>query len=727
MNEDRSINRFREISEKSNPSFSDRDKETIFNTVAKFKDVKTASDRPGMLFGHIQSGKTRSYIGIIAHALDEGFDYIVVLTKGTKLLEKQTANRIKKSFQIFDEIDDIHVYDINEAEREFTKYELNQKLIFVVKKQSDNLKKLINIFSSDKFGVSFSSKNVLLLDDEADFASVGFKNKKDELEANTTLGHISDIRNLFNRYSFLQITATPYSIYLQPESIDMPDGTHYKPIKPAFTTLVPPGDGYIGGDVYFKDSLDEENLSSFFNVVIDPNEFIVLEKEDKRRLSLSNILHEHSLSGLRNAIIDFLVGGAIRQLQQKKISGRVKKYSFLIHTDMKRSSHAWQNEIVKEIFKQLTLSVEKSIGNYESLIKDSYDRLIPSIKLADLYIPSFESIQSQFKKIIIEEHYKTIVVNQDKDIESLTNEKGELALDVPFTVFIGGQILDRGITIENLLGFYYGRSPKTSQQDTTLQHARMYGYRNKDDLTVTRIYTSPNIYDKMKRIYEYDTALRNEIEKGSDGGVIFLTKDLENKIRPCSPNKLKLSNITTLKPNKRILPIGFQATKRYPITPIVKEIDATLYEIFDGNFSAPKLVQIQLAIDIMELISKTLSMEIAEGYDFNWQETNELMKYLSNLSNINKGQVWLSVAHDRNISRQPPQTMATRKYSDSPDTPTERKIAKEVAKNNPILFLLKQQGNKEQGWKGYPFYWPVLLAQGIMSPVIYCPENNING
>jgi len=55
MNEDRSINRFREISEKSNPSFSDRDKETIFNTVAKFKDVKTASDRPGMLFGHIQS------------------------------------------------------------------------------------------------------------------------------------------------------------------------------------------------------------------------------------------------------------------------------------------------------------------------------------------------------------------------------------------------------------------------------------------------------------------------------------------------------------------------------------------------------------------------------------------------------------------------------------------------------------------------------------------------
>ena len=60
----------------------------------------------------------------------------------------------------------------------------------------------------------------------------------------------------------------------------------------------------------------------------------------------------------------------------------------------------------------------------------------------------------------------------------------------PYNIFIGGQILDRGITVPNLLGFCYGRSPKRMQQDTVLQHARMYGARPRPDLAVTRLYTT---------------------------------------------------------------------------------------------------------------------------------------------------------------------------------------------------------------------------------------------
>mgnify|MGYP000489316346 FL=1 len=93
---------------------------------------------------------------------------------------------------------------------------------------------------------------------------------------------------------------------------------------------------------------------------------------------------------------------------------------------------------------------------------------------------------------------------------------------MPFTIFVGGQILDRGITVPSLLGFYYGRYPKTSQQDTVLQHARMYGYRNKYDLAVTRLYTSPRLHQKMKWIYESDALLREAIENGTDKKIIFL-------------------------------------------------------------------------------------------------------------------------------------------------------------------------------------------------------------
>ena len=56
-------------------------------------------------------------------------------------------------------------------------------------------------------------------------------------------------------------------------------------------------------------------------------------------------------------------------------------------------------------------------------------------------------------------------VNSDKDIEELLDDDGQLKLRTPFNLFIGGQILDRGITINNLIAFYYGRNPQRFQQD----------------------------------------------------------------------------------------------------------------------------------------------------------------------------------------------------------------------------------------------------------------------
>ena len=56
-----------------------------------------------MLLGKIQSApkKTRAFIGVIGLAFDEGYDLVVVLTKGErKALTKQTYERL---YQEFDE------------------------------------------------------------------------------------------------------------------------------------------------------------------------------------------------------------------------------------------------------------------------------------------------------------------------------------------------------------------------------------------------------------------------------------------------------------------------------------------------------------------------------------------------------------------------------------------------------------------------------------------------
>ena len=127
-----------------------------------------------------------------------------------------------------------------------TGYEINQKLIFVAKKQPDNLDRLIKTFSQKQF----LGKNVLIIDDEADYASIGFhKTKEEGLESNTTTKQIDELRKLLHKSSFLQVTATPYSLYLQPESIEL-QGMEYHPIKPAFTQLVPINKSYVGGDYY---------------------------------------------------------------------------------------------------------------------------------------------------------------------------------------------------------------------------------------------------------------------------------------------------------------------------------------------------------------------------------------------------------------------------------------------------------------------------------------------
>lgn len=55
-----------------------------------------------------------------------------------------------------------------------------------------------------------------------------------------------------------------------------------------------------------------------------------------------------------------------------------------------------------------------------------------------------------------------------KEVEQLLDGLGQLRLDSPFNIFIGGQILDRGVTIDNLIGFFYGRNPKQFQHATVL-------------------------------------------------------------------------------------------------------------------------------------------------------------------------------------------------------------------------------------------------------------------
>ena len=56
------------------------------------------------------------------------------------------------------------------------------------------------------------------------------------------------------------------------------------------------------------------------------------------------------------------------------------------------------------------------------------------------------------------------------------------------------------------------------------------------------------------------------------------------------------------------------------------------------------------------------------------------------------------------------------------DAREEGGIAKSISIHSPTLILLRQNGAIEKGWKGQPFYYPVLYSPSKMKPLIYSEE-----
>jgi adenine-specific DNA methylase len=121
----------------------------IDRVVKQLEDTSTSGDRPGMLLGKIQSGKTRAFVGIIARSFDRGFDVAVVFTKGTKTLSAQTVARLSHDLREFIDEDEVLVFDIMQPPGKLTKSEQRRKLVIVAKKQAKNLERIISFFDEE--------------------------------------------------------------------------------------------------------------------------------------------------------------------------------------------------------------------------------------------------------------------------------------------------------------------------------------------------------------------------------------------------------------------------------------------------------------------------------------------------------------------------------------------------------------------------------------------------
>jgi superfamily II DNA or RNA helicase len=172
------------------------DTHSIEDTVEKtINNFKTSDGRSFVIFGEPQSGKTEMMIALNARLLDEGAGIIVnLLTDSVDLLEQSLsrfrASGLSPSPKQFSELPD-QPKDLG-----------NKKWVIFSKKNARDLEKLTTLLHA--------RKDIIVIDDEADFASPNAKINKDEKTKINKLIH----KLLGTKGQYIGVTATPARLNL---------------------------------------------------------------------------------------------------------------------------------------------------------------------------------------------------------------------------------------------------------------------------------------------------------------------------------------------------------------------------------------------------------------------------------------------------------------------------------------------------------------------------------
>ena len=713
----------------------------IENSAKSLLSNKPNAIEPVLLLGKIQCGKTNTFENIIGLCFDHGIDVCIVMTKGTRTLASQTINRARNDYQWFkpdgtlNQKGRVEIYDILEK---FKKNGLQEsvakrsKIIIVCKKETTNIKHLINLFNVKS--PYLKKKKVLVVDDEADFASCNFRRTHNVSTMAKISSQIMEFLSIPEYCRYLQVTATPYALYLQPDGYLNLNADGLVPhFKPRHTELVPVHDKYVGGKQYFEESEDPNSMYSNLFVPVDEKCINILGKRNARYTN--NGIASDNLKSITKTLVFYFTAAAIRSIQKEKQNLECFT-SCLVHVDTDKDAQKWQKDLSMKLIDDIRRGFIYEINDKSDLrLEEMYDIAFDDFKesnakaqkagIKDIDFPSKQEIRDRIIRIFTDNDYSVKVINSDNEVSENLNDNGQLRLDNTANIFIGGSILDRGITIDNMLCFFYGRDPKNFQMDTVLQHARMYGNRSKEDMAVTRFFTTNYIYTFLKRIHQIDEDLRYQLSQmvgdediDSDFAAKFIGYD--KHIKPCANSKIKLSNVTMITPSQRILPYGFQTGPKTAISKTIAEIDSIVKST--AGFEKNGFFEMDSAVaqDIIKKIRSTFIYEDNTVCTFNagleWDANEMLAAIEYSLQDKESPKVLIHYADNRNMSR----LRENGKYIDAPDDGnSDTTPSRAAAVNYPVLMLLRQNGKKEDGWRDTPFYWPVLVVPQKVKKVMY--------
>ncbi len=443
-------------------------------------DPSSEAGTIGIALGHVQSGKTMSFTALAAEAADRGFNVVIAFLGNTELLLKQNTDRMLSDLRIVgpsarEDFRWAHLhmpkktYDVN-----FLLDQPNRTVLITTMKNRSRIESIAAMFENS---ARTSQINCLIIDDEADQASLNTKVRKGEESA--TYKAIVRLRQCFPKHIYVQYTATAFAPLLLDRDNEL---------SPTFLEILTPGQNYTGGDAFFVRHRDQvvEFLSDS-------------EAEELDRPGTPQ--------GLKDAVDTFLVGSALMRCDQSTPNSA----SMLIHTSGLKVDHSEVKKKVEGYLRPMRTRI--LAGEFDPGWQAVFERLL-NFKArfearGSVIIDNQEFLES-LKFVLF--HAKVWAVNSDVDEQELDWNLS------PFNILIGGNKLDRGFTVRGLTISYMTRQAVQSQADTVEQRARCYGYKA-SYIQYCRFFAPRAVVSAFTSLVHTEADLRSSLQAWVEAGL----------------------------------------------------------------------------------------------------------------------------------------------------------------------------------------------------------------
>lgn len=474
---------------------SDEALEKLDSTTSKIIAYTPDPSKPswrslGLVVGYVQSGKTTNFTGVIAKAVDVGYNLVIVLTGIHEGLRKQTQGRLEA--QLCD-LDREGWKPVTTVESDFRRPPMPLEsllptagigaALMVVKKNAAVLRKVHRWIADAERKGGLVKVKALIIDDEADQASIQTK------RINPLIYKLIE---RFPRVTYIGYTATPFANVLD----DLDSDTSLYPRS--FILNLPRPDGYFGAESIFgRDELPEDGEEG----PIDGYDMVrTVPSDDATALvpRRGQPFDPQMTDSLASAIRWFVLATATR-----RVRGDTGHSTMLVHTSMRTDAHMALQDPVRSQLAWLKGRIEAGDEVVIEELRRLWDKETSAVPASEwgLLKPSFNDVMAEVPSVLSDTR---VILDNCRSTDRLDYSSGPVT-----AIAIGGNTLSRGLTLEGLVVSYFVRAAKA--YDTLLQMGRWFGFRHGyEDLP--RIYMTDDLKDWFRHLSTVEHEVRKDIE-----------------------------------------------------------------------------------------------------------------------------------------------------------------------------------------------------------------------